>query len=255
MRLPRWISGVWTPWDAILTPTPGCEDLCIYPDLCGECGGGRYLGMPDPTACNYDSNAACDDGTCAYPDECGVCVGDESGPGAIYECGCFEIPDGDCDCEGNGIPPGDCDCNGTPQDPCQPCGGNYDDYDPCFCPEFEPGCADPSACNYDANAGFECFWLCEYPEVGACDCDGNVLDALGVCGGDCPLDFNQNGICDTEELGGGATECGWGTYWNEDSMACVLLVPPYLSDYGDFSALNPCYFNLNHRQASGRRTC
>ena len=97
-------------------PDASCEDLCIYPDLCGECGGGSGIpGCTDPTACNYDSNAACDDGTCAYPDECGVCVGDESGPGAIYECGCFEIPDGDCDCEGNGIPPGDCDCNGTPR--------------------------------------------------------------------------------------------------------------------------------------------
>ena len=79
----------------------------------------------------------------------------------------------------------------------------------------------------------------------------NVLDALGVCGGDCPLDFNQNGICDTEELGGGATECGWGTYWNEDSMACVLLVPPYFGDYGDFSALNPCYFNLDNSSSVG----
>ena len=30
-------------------------------------------------------------------DECGIC----NGPGAIYECGCSDIPEGDCDCEGN----------------------------------------------------------------------------------------------------------------------------------------------------------
>ena len=30
-------------------------------------------------------------------DECGVC----NGPGAIYECGCADIPEGDCDCDGN----------------------------------------------------------------------------------------------------------------------------------------------------------
>jgi len=42
-------------------------------------------------------------------DECGVCNGD----GAIYECGCSDIPEGDCDCEGNqldaiGVCGGDC---------------------------------------------------------------------------------------------------------------------------------------------------
>ena len=53
-------------------------------------------------------------------DECGVCQGE----GAIYECGCSDIPEGDC------------------------------------------------------------------------DCDGNQLDALGVCGGDCPLDVDGDGVCD-----------------------------------------------------------
>ena len=30
-------------------------------------------------------------------DECGVC----GGPGSIYECGCSDIPEGTCDCDGN----------------------------------------------------------------------------------------------------------------------------------------------------------
>ena len=30
-------------------------------------------------------------------DECGVC----GGPGAVYECGCEDIPEGECDCDGN----------------------------------------------------------------------------------------------------------------------------------------------------------
>ena len=29
-----------------------------------------------------------------------------------------------------------------------------------------------------------------------CDCDGNQLDALGVCGGDCAADADADGICD-----------------------------------------------------------
>ena len=49
-------------------------------------------------------------------DACGVC----NGSGAIYECGCEDIPDGDCDCQGNGpdalgVCSGDCqsDANGN----------------------------------------------------------------------------------------------------------------------------------------------
>lgn len=54
-------------------------------------------------------------------DLCGIC----NGPGPVYECGCFEIPEG------------------------------------------------------------------------ACDCGGNQLDALGVCGGNCLGDFDDDGICDS----------------------------------------------------------
>ena len=44
-------------------------------------------------------------------DECGVCDGD----GAVYECGCTDIVDGDCDCDGNVI------------DACGDCGGGVTD--------------------------------------------------------------------------------------------------------------------------------
>ncbi len=66
-------------------------------------------GCTDPTACNYDATAEVDDGTCATVDACGVC----GGPGAILECGCSDIPAGDCDCNGTqldaiGVCGGDC---------------------------------------------------------------------------------------------------------------------------------------------------
>ena len=42
-----------------------------------------------------------------------------------------------------------------------------------------------------------------------CDCDGNQLDALGVCGGDCAADADADGICDDEDDCIGAyDECG-----------------------------------------------
>ena len=69
-----------------------------------------------------DADGICDDvDDCVGDyDECGIC----NGPGDIYECGCSDIPEGDCDCDGNvldecgicggdGIPEDDCDCNGN----------------------------------------------------------------------------------------------------------------------------------------------
>ena len=86
------------------------------------------------------------------------------------------------------------------------------------------GCTDSSACNYDdsathddgscweANDGCECSdgMGAEVDECGVCngdgippeecDCDGNVLDCAGVCGGDAELD--ACGVCD-----GDGTSC------------------------------------------------
>ena len=43
--------------------------------------------------------------------------------------------------------------------------------------------------------------------AGDCDCEGNQLDAVGVCGGDCTEDANGNGICDVDELEGCTEQC------------------------------------------------
>ena len=56
----------------------------------------------------------------------------------------------------------------------------------------DSGCTDSTACNYNASVSFD---------------DGSclVLDALGVCGGDCLDDNDDNGICDDQEVYG----CGY----------------------------------------------
>ena len=96
------------------------------------------------------------------------------------------------------------------------------------------GCMDANACNfveyalfddgscaYDhdecgvcggSGAVFQCG--CNPVPPGACDCEGNVLDALGVCGGQCAEDLNSNGICDSVEGG-----CTNGTACNYDPEA------------------------------------
>jgi hypothetical protein len=144
------------------------------------------VGCADQTACNYDSGASVNWAPlCVYEDECGVC----DGPGAIYECGCADLPEGDCDCDGNQL------------DALNVCGGNCaadvdgdgicDDGDDCIGEADECG-----VCN-GPGAIYECG--CSEPDPAACDCAGNTLDAVGVCGGGCTEDADGDGICDTED--------------------------------------------------------
>ena len=68
----------------------GCDCLGNQEDALGVCGG----------SCEADAVA---DGICDAVDACvglwtpvaGAMVGD------VYECGCSEVPEGDCDCDGN----------------------------------------------------------------------------------------------------------------------------------------------------------
>ena len=130
------------------------------------------------TACNYNSAANVDDGSCGTvpdSDNDGVCDEDEV-PGCTLEFACNYNPaatDDDGSCE-------------------------------VIC----SGCTDVSACNYDSGANQD-NGNCSYPENGFCDCDGNQLDALGVCGGSCSEDVDEDGICDDiDDCVGQYDECG-----------------------------------------------
>ena len=142
----------------------GCEGILL--DATGVCGR-----LPD----GCGRNGVCDDvdeciGTF---DDCGIC----NGPGAIYECGCPGVvldAVGECGgtCTADEDEDGVCDdvddCIGT-YDACGVCNGPGEVYD-CGCAPL-PG--------------------------GDCDCDGNVADALGVCGGGCTADADGDGIWTT----------------------------------------------------------
>ncbi len=193
-----------------------CNGTCPADvDEDGVCDNAEILGCTDPAACNYDDEATEEDGTCTELDAVNVCGGtctsdaDEdgicdsedacigaydacgvcNGPGATHACGCTEIPNGDCDCDGNqldvvGVCGGTCTAD-IDQD------GICDDVDDCL------GAYDAcGVCNGPGDI-FQCG--CANIPPGDCDCDGNQPDALGVCGGACTADLNGNGICDDLE--------------------------------------------------------
>lgn len=156
----------------------GCTNACagnFNPDAVADDGSCDPVpGCMDAVACNYDACADVDAG-CTYPDACGIC----GGPGAIYACGCTELPDGACDCAGN-VP-----------DACGVCGGTGSDLDgDGICDSEEIlGCTYPGACNLDAAATQD-DGSCLFPETGY------------GCDGACLADDDEDGICDAFEVPG-----------------------------------------------------
>ena len=222
-----------------------------------SCDYETCFGCTDPLACNYDAGADFDDGSCAIPGPCDICqdgvpvtVFDNDGDGicddedeilgctdeeaynfdpeadqddgscldlgCIYPLACnydpeAEVDDGGCiypefgeDCDGNCILDSDGDgiCEGD-----DTCIGTLDECGICNGPGavFECGCA-------------------PLPE-GACDCDGNVPDATGECGGDCTSDVDADGVCDDEEIPGctDPAACNFNPDATDDDGSCDLL--------------------------------
>ena len=216
-------------YDALGICNGNCpEDL----DQDGICDNAEILGCTDSSACNYDATATEENGSCTTNDAIGECGGDCTadvdedglcdsedpcignydacgicnGPGEIYACGCEDIPDGDCDCNGNQLDIiGDCGGSCTEDADVD---GICDDVDPCI------GAYD--ACGICNGPGevYQCG--CSNIPVGDCDCDGNQIDAIGVCGGECASDENGNGICDD-------IEAQFDVYGCTDIAACNYL--------------------------------
>ena len=131
-------------------------------------------------------------------DVCGVC----NGQGEVYECGCNDIPAGDCDCDGNqldviGVCGGDCVADSDNDGVCDT--------------EEVDGCDDPEACNFDALAT-ENDGSCTYPEP-LYDCDGACLN-----------DADLDGVCDELEVLGctDSTACNFIATATEADNTCTF---------------------------------
>ena len=184
--------------------SPGCTNPIAFnynADADFDDGSCIIYGCIDNLACNYNENATDDDGTCVLLD--GICeTCSEDGLSAVDN---DLDDDGVCDadevagCQDNTA----CNYNENATDDdgsclfvdgvCETCSGetdgngtivdnDLDDDDVCDADEVS-GCQDNTACNYNENAT---------------DDDGSCLyyDAIDVCGGDCPLDADDDGVCD-----------------------------------------------------------
>ena len=186
----EWIIALWNTWGGSSTWQ---VDVVLH-GVCGQEG----------VSCVNDADG---DGICDFEDDC---IGEYDACGV---CGGDGIAEGACDCDGNqldalGVCGGDCAADADADGIC-------DDVDECV--GALDGCG---ICNGPGGI-YECG--CSDIPAGDCDCEGNQLDALGVCGGDCVWDVNGNGICDLEELS--ESMCGQGTVWNEELGVCVVALP------------------------------
>ena len=199
---------------------------------------GPVSGCMDDTACNYNESATVDDDSCEFPVDsitncdgtCGGvdlatvdCAGVCDGTSVLDECNLCDGDNSTC-----------ADCAGTPNgtaelDCADVCDGlsTLDDCGDCWTPYCYYGMGsfqyeDQDTC--DTNGGTwigtggnpsDPFWnqaqdvcgVCNGSGIadGACDCDGNVLDCAGMCGGMSVVD--ECGVCEGPGIADGACDC------------------------------------------------
>ena len=219
----------------------------------GVCDADEIAGCQDATACNYNENATDDDGSCIFVDGiCETCSGETDGTGTIVDNDADD--DGVCDADEIAGCQDATACNynenATDDDGscifvdgiCETCSGetdgtgnivdnDADDDGVCDADEIA-GCQDATACNYNDNAT---------------DDDGSCLynDAIGVCGGDCPADENNDGICDAIY---GCTDSNYQEYNSQatdDDGSCITLM----------GCLNSLYYEYNPEAVVDNGTC
>ncbi|MDZ4824254.1 MAG: hypothetical protein SH856_12415 [Flavobacteriales bacterium] len=171
------------------------EDACNYnPDAACDDGSCTYPGCNNPLACNFNSDSGCNNGTCVFP-------------GCTDPTACGYNPLAGCD---------DGSCSGIPG--CtNPEACNFDALAACTDGSCTfPGCTDEAACNYDPNAGCDdgsCGFgtqgctnplACNFDPGAGCDdgsCQPDGCTDPGACNYD-PLAYCDDGDCSSSVING-----------------------------------------------------
>ena len=130
-------------------------------------------------------------------DECGIC----EGVGDIYECGCFDIPEGACNCGGSVL-----DCAGI-------CGGNSEEDECGICNGDGSSCEDSCEDSYTDG--------CDLPDLTTyITSNGSVLYNSSVNIGGFEYEFENNTIINC--YGGDAEEAGLTITWNDGHLLGIF---------------------------------
>jgi hypothetical protein len=150
-------------------------------------GPDNACGCTNASADNYDPAADYDDGSC-------VVSGCTDATACNYDSGA-NTNDGSCQyTDALGVCGGSCAADADNDDVC-------DTIDPCV------GSLDACGICNGPGAIYACG--CSGIPAGDCDCNGNELDALGVCGGTCAADADNDDVCDTiDPCVGSLDACG-----------------------------------------------
>ena len=214
------------------------EDCGIDADENGVCDDNETDGCKDASACNYNASATREPtGACVYATGCQSCSGATDGTGTVVNND--DDFDGVCNDVDNCSDPSACnyvasvaDSNGTLNGACETAEAGKNCSGDCLADTDLDGlcdendlCTDLAACNFDDTDNLACVYrntcgVCGESTPGVagfdaavyCDCDQNVLDVLGNCGGGCEADIDEDGICDDVdpclEVGAEPDECG-----------------------------------------------
>ena len=196
----------------------------------------------DPCVGSYDALGICngncvedadDDNVC---DDVDPCVGDYDALG-ICNGDCPSDVDGDNVCDNEEVPgctnenaatttmtATDDDGSCASFDAIGTCGGSCtaDIDEDGVCDDIDPCIGEYDACGVCNGPGatYECG--CSGIPDGDCDCDGNVADIIGNCGGLCAEDADNDGICDdVDNCIGTFDDCG-GMQWLRSDLPMRL---------------------------------
>ena len=176
-----------------------CEECIADPEYCDDDGG-------NDEECEELGEIFCESGDFMDQESCEnniICAWDEDQ--CWYAC----ENDENCDCDGDD--------------------GGYEEY----------GCGDPDACNYDPDVYYY-YDDCIYPEdYGWCDCDENIVDCNGDCGGD---DFESCTIMYFESAG---------FYENSDCSGELITTMPGICIHEGYDEYSFIYLNEDDCLSSG----